>query len=322
MHINLQTFRTLLRQKGLTQTALAQKSKISAKTIGRIVRGEELRGSNAEKIARALDTTVEELQAPPSSDLMKGAEKKSDLQRLVSDLHGNALNALTLASLRYNVPEKAIIEVAPYLFSILAELSLHRRRKQADAWKDAALKAIAEGPERHLVPSIESIQDSIWDLYGDELASIERRELSGAFTGLHSSERGAENGHAFLEMLGELGAESGNEVLFYEASSEDMAPGNCSALERTASDFLDPEGEYQEEWRHEGAFFAIAHGTVLLRNMPKALFESGSGADRVAWIVSQPAYRDEASSEGDLAETNEVLELMDPNQETDGGKDA
>ena len=77
MQINVETFEAALRARGIKQADLARKARLGAKTVGRIRRGEDLRRSNVEKIAAALDMPVEALLEPPSADLSKRAAKKS-----------------------------------------------------------------------------------------------------------------------------------------------------------------------------------------------------------------------------------------------------
>jgi len=287
MIINVTTFDLLLRKHGMTQAALARRARLGTKTIGRVHRGEELRISNAEKIASVFHVSIEELQFPPSEELREQAGKKSGLSRLVADLGSEVRNALTLTSIRYRIPEQDILAAAPYFFTILAELSLKRRREKLEAWKDAALAAIEAGPRRDF-PTIESITDDVWDLYHEELGSIEKRDLSGGFTGLHPECPTNENpGNPFLSMLDELAGESGY-YLNYVDVERGFVPVFSSAHHDTVLEFLDPENELDVgSWEA----MEIYSGDVPLADMPKELLESGSGLERCAWISSHPDYR-------------------------------
>jgi transcriptional regulator with XRE-family HTH domain len=291
MIINISTFDLLLRKHGMTQAALARRSRLGTKTIGRVRRGEELRISNAEKIASVFNVSIEELQFPPSDELREQAGKKSGLSRLVADLGSEVRNALTLTSLRYKLPEQDILEASPYFFTLLAELSLKRRREKLEVWKDAALAAIEAGPRRDF-PMIESITADIWEVYYEELESIEQRDLSGGFTGLHSQSPTNENpGNPFFSMLEGLAGECGHDLNYEGLYSESFVPFYSEAHSDTVDKFLDPEGEHAYFEPDEDACWLLLRGDIPLADMPKELLESGSGPDRRAWVSNHPDYR-------------------------------
>lgn len=75
---------------------------------------------------------VEDLQLPPTEKLQEEVGKKGGLNRFVADLSAGTLNVLTLASLRYKLPEKTILEAGPYMFMLLAKLSLQKRRDKLE----------------------------------------------------------------------------------------------------------------------------------------------------------------------------------------------
>lgn len=291
MIINITTFDFLLRKHSMTQAALARRARLGTKTIGRVRRGEELRISNAEKIASVFNVSIEELQFPPSEELTEQAGKKSGLSRLVADLGSDVRNALTLTSLRYKLPEQDILEAAPYFFTLLAELSLKQRREKLEAWKDAALTAIEAGP-RGDFPTIGSISADIWDLYHVELESIEQRDLSGGFTGLHTQRPTRENpGNPFFSMLEGLAGECGHDLNYEGLYSDSFVPFHSEAHADTVDGFLDPEGEHGYFSPDEDAAWLLLRGDIPLADMPKELLESGSGPDRRAWVSSHPDYR-------------------------------
>ncbi|MHA7828919.1 MAG: helix-turn-helix domain-containing protein [Roseovarius sp.] len=316
MVINITTFELLLRKNGLTQAALAERARLGVKTVGRVRRGEELRPANAQKIATALGISLEDLAAPPSRELEEKAEKRGGLDRIVADLDRQALNALTLTSMRYNIPENKILEIAPYLFSILAERSLKQRREKLETWKDNTLLAVQQGPKPHEEPALETISDTIWELYDQELASIEARDLSGGFTGVHPEKATEENpGHPYFTMLEELAGEAGAWVEF-SGSSFDYTP--CpfwSDLQFSAADeFLHPDDDADLSSSDDSNL--ICDGCVPLRDMPENLLKSGSGAERRAWIRNHPDYSRY------LSDTNQVGGKTNPVASNGGGANA
>lgn len=295
MKINVTTFDLLLRKRGLTQTALAERARIGVKTVGRIRRGEELRASNAEKIAAAFGVSVSVLEAPPSDELAKKAGKSAGLQRIVADLDVASINALMLTSMRYGIGEKWILEASPYLFSIIAELSLKRRRDKIEAWKDAALEAVQNCPRSHpwsLAPwaTVEGVTEAVWDIYQEEIASIERRDLSGGFDGEQPEKPDVENpGNPLLETIADLAGEAGHTMGFVGCSFS-VAPTpfwddiHFNTLEELLSD--DETSAEQAVWA------SILEGKIALRDMPEELLKSGSASDRRAWLYQQPATKE------------------------------
>lgn len=322
MIINVETFNFLLRKHGLTQTGLARRARLGTKTIGRVRRREELRILNAEKIASVFNVSVEELQLPPSEELRIKAGKKSGMSRLVADLDSEVRSALTLTSLRYKTPEQDILKAAPYFFTLLAELSLKQRREKLEAWKDAALTTIKEGP-RWEFPSTSSISADIWDLYYEELKSIEQRDLSGGFTDLHPESPSPENpGNPFLGMLEDLAGESGNHLTYEDAEAGSFVPVFFEALHETIDEFLFPEDEYDIFWEHSDARGLIYGGDIPLTDMPKELFESGAGSDRRAWVLSHPNYHPSFGKSDNADDNISPKELQPGNSTGNGGSNA
>jgi transcriptional regulator with XRE-family HTH domain len=293
MIINIRTFDLLLKMKGMTQVRLAERAKVGAKTVGRIRRGEELRASNAQKIADALGVTIETLQAPPSAELGERAGRAGELHRYVSDLRGKTLNALTLTTMRYGLSEKTILEAAPFMFTILAEMSLKDRLDRLEAWRESALEAVEQGPVRPWA-SLASIKQQIEAAYVAELDSIQHRDLSGGFEGdrdLEYLDLGPEDpDHAFFAYLSDLMAEIGfNDPVLHEwdnVSSDSMTPSFFGPYKETTETFLNPENEDADEFCDvlDDGYVLIMSGEILLRDMPEALFKHGSGPERRSWV--------------------------------------
>lgn len=289
MLINVTTFEHLLRSKSMTQADLATRARVGVKTVGRIRSGKELRQSNAEKVAVALGVTLEILQSPPNLKLEHDASKRGGLQRMVADLPGDVINALTLTSLHYKVSEKAILEAGPYLFTILAELSLMRRRTMLEAWKKSILEAASAGPANQMA-SIGYITEEISDVYDAERKSIEERDLAGGFEGMHPEyPTESEPSHPFLAMLSDLAAEAGLEMNFEEGTSEKITPLFSAQHWEMTTEFVNPEGSDASTFDDER--WSILHGIIALRDMPPELLRSGTGDKRRAWITSHPNFR-------------------------------
>lgn len=319
MHINVETFELLLRKRRLTQASLAERAKLGVKTVGRIKRREEVRYSNAAKIADALGVTIDVLQAPPSGELEKKGEETSGMHRLVSDMSGWTLNMLALSSLRYGVSEDTILEAGPFMFTILAELSLKRRRDALEKWKDMALKAVATGPKSHDFPDLEMIKDDIWALYHEELESIENRDLSGGFNDLHPYWNGAAGHdpdapcHPFYDMLEDLAMECDHEISFGGLTPDDMVPRYHSFHFEAVDNLFSND---------QKAYWNIHYGHVLLRDMPVALLKSGTPDERIAWLREHPDYQP-GHDDSEIEDESDVVAPDPIEADTDeGGCDA
>lgn len=123
---------------------------------------------------------------------------------------------------------------------------------------------------------------SIWELYHQELASIEDHDLSGGFKGEHPETRTQENPeHAFFSMLEDISGEGGYfaDYTFVEGAIDYM-PGTHEALWGCIIDFLSSDSE-PTRW-FESRDVEIVEGIIPLREMPEDLLRSGSGLDRRA----------------------------------------
>jgi hypothetical protein len=289
MQINVETFEAALRARGIKQADLARKARLGAKTVGRIRRGEDLRRSNVEKIAAALDMPVEALLEPPSADLSERAAKKSGMQRFVIDLPTETLNQLWFVKANYRVSVRALIEWAPLLFTIVAEKSLAERRKKLDEWFEAAKEAISNAPDRYN-DEVGALQSDIEDLYWIERESIDSRDLAGGYTKEHTTEEGGGNPFlSFVEGLATNGVsaldDDWSELFFYGATIEDISYfiydhswSNFSGHTLLVDSLRDDHGGM--------ALSALEDKDVLLRDIPEELLSEERRQERVRWLAS------------------------------------
>lgn len=109
------------KRPAMALASVARKAGVSERTLARIKNKEEMNASTVEKIAIALDTSPEELCAPPRT-------------RAGRYQGGYVAMQTELVAARYNVAPEIIEELAPLLFVAIAELSLHRRKERLTAW--------------------------------------------------------------------------------------------------------------------------------------------------------------------------------------------
>ena len=281
MHVNSETFLKMLKQRGMTQTAIAEGAGVGIKTVGRIKRGQALHLSSAQKIAHALNTTVEVLVNPPSE--VNSEHARGDLKRFVADLEGDTLNNLMLTSIRYKVHINTLIMYAPLLFSIVAELSLKQRKDRLEDWSGSTLEAIKKGPRYDARPSDYSMMESdLADIESNEWEAIERRELAGNSGGTYyntdyDTYKEDEEENLFLQFLEDLAVKAGQHLEFF-GSSMDSILYNLEALLDTQRDMLD--GGHGNLAR-----FATPE-YVLYRDIPKNLLAEELVEERTSWLAS------------------------------------
>ena len=79
------------------------------------------------------------LEAPPSKELDRKAQEIPKRRKLEMTIDTAALNAAHLTVIRYDLKAWWIIEIAPYVVTVIAELSLKCRRETVEAWKQTSL---------------------------------------------------------------------------------------------------------------------------------------------------------------------------------------
>ncbi len=142
-------------ERGWTQDDLARKAGLNKQSIFRIEKGEK-RGPRPETIAqlsKAFGVDAAVLTGRPSTqpasqtddaDPLAPEASKADPFENASQLNlridNAARNALALTARRYGVQLSEVVEIAPFLFFLMAERSLQRRRER----KDEVSNAIAE----------------------------------------------------------------------------------------------------------------------------------------------------------------------------------
>ncbi len=285
MNINPKTFEDLLFKRGLTQADVARRANLDPKTIGRIKRGSTAPNKNtAERIAKALGVTLEYLQSAPDSSSDAQTDRSDHgypIYRMVVDLDAQTLNNLETASWRYGLPKKSILQYAPILFSILAELSLTRRKNEVQAFTSTLQDQLSASP-LPLQEFGEAAQMAVAEKAGKELESINARSLAGQHPGQYWTDGWRDGQNAFLKFLEGVAEEAGQELQFHGCTLEDLCSYTLAPLElwevtkhAECSDF------YLELAEH-----ALHEGDALLRDMPDELFAEDAAEERVVWLVS------------------------------------
>ena len=133
MKIQPETLRKLRKGKGLSQQALADEARVDKKTIARIEggKGGETRGSTVKLIAKTLRVDPEVLAQEPESEAVREADlRKLGYRTVRLSFLGETVLAYDLVKDRYGVDMRQLIDAAPMLFTLLAEMSLADRRRR------------------------------------------------------------------------------------------------------------------------------------------------------------------------------------------------
>ena len=173
MKIIPETLKHWRKKRGFSQQKLAETAGIDQKTVARIEvgKGGEARGDTVKRIANALRIKPETLGREPDSETTNEAEsRKFGLgvfnRRLRLD--GEVLISYDLVEEHYGVGMQKLIDVAPMLFTLLAEMSLNVRRRRAEEAEEAIDAFNRIRPEH--------MGGRSWDDYHEKI-SIAKRDL-------------------------------------------------------------------------------------------------------------------------------------------------
>ncbi len=173
--------------RGMTLEGLARAARpLTKQTIYRWERGEgtHVRRANLELVSKALDVEAAVLTGEkPLPALERDLNKPADDARYQINVRVSPAvrNAYSLAAMRYHVSVSQIVESAPFLLSLVAELSLQRRRTKLEAIKEAYAGLEAHETEFPHLPNFigQSVVTS-WESIAAEEKSIEQADLFGA----------------------------------------------------------------------------------------------------------------------------------------------
>jgi transcriptional regulator with XRE-family HTH domain len=288
--INPKALRALRDRKKLTRQQLAEECslqgsrvKISLRSITRYEKGEtQPSPKKAECLAKALGTTVARLRTEPQDDAVSNAILRDLGYARVSALLSpdEALNYSVVAH-HYGLPPAALIANAPWMYTLLAEMSLADRKQRLSAARTALAEAVA-----HLPGHLWHAYDGHYDFesaYGEEKDSIDNRDIFGKII-LETERAGtvpfdpAET-NPFVDFLSRKATEIGSSAL----NSEDCNIGNLDLPswpifkawvdELTGNDWL--------------ATHAVKGRHVKLNAIPLELQGPEKCAERVAWLIDQ-----------------------------------
>ena len=296
MQINPSCLKTLRKKARISQQMLAVASGVTKRTIARIESGGggETRGSTVNLLAKALRVKPEVLSQEPESEAVRGADlRELGLRQVKLPLVGGTIISYDLVETRYGVRMLDIINAAPLLFTLLAEMSLAERRRRLEEAK-MAMEAFPE----HLIPRGRSALD-------EEEASIAKKDIFGRSIpdwGINESYY-EEDRNPFSDFLIQL--------------AKELDPNN-DVIDPEKIHF-DPEGFYSAPLFEKflavltdgssRAHFALARGYVRIGQIPEELWgeDKDVTSERKKWLESKVPDGDWVEYEDRMRRDKEII---------------
>ncbi len=124
MSINPETLTLLLKRRGLNQAALADKARVSVKTIGRALRGSSPNAATVKKIADALDVELKSLTGPPEE-----ADAGRNFNKMIFHADSSVFDNFKKVEYRFGVSQDLILALAPVAFTLLVKMAIAWRHE-------------------------------------------------------------------------------------------------------------------------------------------------------------------------------------------------
>ena len=322
MKIVPETLRKLRKDKRLSQQGLADRARVDKKTIARIEggRGGDARESTVTDIAKVLGVDPLVLAEGPESEAMRDEDlRKHGYRRASLHFRGETILAYDLVWDRYGVEMWDVIDAAPFLFTLLAEMSLAERRRRLDEMA-AAWTAYEPTVPKHLRHDPGGRHS---EGFLAEENSIEKRDLFARTIeeddelGMRANESYyAEERNPFLDFLAERAEELGPDNDAIECENMYLLGGGLFGWRLFAAYHRRLTGGSAR------ANYALSHGYVRLTQIPEHLRgdheDDDVAKERAQWLEGRVPDRDWAEVES----RRPVLRLNAPSSpsETDESK--
>ena len=298
MNILPERIRTLREGKGWSREQLAEHTarqkdgdgrslRVDAKTIQRIESGKQhkQRERTVLGLAKALKVDPDVLtgKAPmPKSSAEQDAGPSVQINALI---HPRYRLAYQLTSRRYRVPASALIEMAPLMFTLLAEQSLRHRRERVERMEEIAEELHNQHDAAGRLPY------SLGAARVEEITVAERRSIEAAdvfgeivpdhMIGLADYDPDATNPFAdYLKGLSDELAQPGV-VEVEKGTLYASAPDGFPTYDLCRADLDEIVGG------SDRARYALTEGHASLGKMPKELLADDAVRDRIAWLERQ-----------------------------------
>ena len=292
MPIIPETLKVLRDKRGFSQEGLAKRAEqikgasVSKRTIARIesgeIRPEKVRAHTLESLAKALEVKPEAL-CKPVTEISDDEWKKRGYIPLKVLIGEDVRQNYRLVLHHYDVSLQDLIDAAPWMFTLLAEMSLADRRHRLVAWNDAFDQAMEHLPD-HLQHGTAAISD-VERAYSDEDDSVSQRDIFGAkvlrdWDGTGPNPFDPDKTNPFFEYVKNLAKELGSD----EIEAKDFELPHGTGL---------PHCPVFQSWLHSltggdnWARFAVQNVKGIIQAMPEELKGKETTAERIQWLIEQ-----------------------------------
>ena len=292
MHISPDRLRELRRVKNWSREKLAQNSKISLRQINRLEKPStsprKSRENTLGRLARALDIEVGvltgELPMPEPSPTKTPGEREPT--KMSINLLPASQLAYELIERRYGVNRTTICNLAPLLFTLLAEGSLSWRRKNLAEIHEAADRLESIGrPGGHLSFAFAG-QWQRDESADSELESIERNDLFGRDANGATYDLGysPSRHNPFADYLREFATRIAKPEV---VSVDNDTLEEFGALEHFPHYWVCHEDLQRIAGESDSAVVALRLGHARLRDIPDDLWAEDATERRTRWLEEQ-----------------------------------
>lgn len=292
MPINPETLKALRERRNLSQQALADRAEeikgpVGKRTIARIETGEtppeKVRRHTLERLAKALDVKPEELCKPISeiSDQEWQDRGFTPIKFLIPEA---VRLSFRWVHHHYGLDAHALVEAAPWMATLLAEMSLaERKRRLEDA--EASFETAMDRLPEHLSHGTIARSD-FENAVEDERGSLASRDIFGWEVIKEADERGwmfafdPDETNPFVAFLRRAAADIDHEAL--DPDDLDLPYGRGM-----------PRWPVFQSWLHSltggdrWARFAVENVNGVVDRVPDNLKGETKTAERVAWLGDQ-----------------------------------
>lgn len=290
MKLDPARLRRLMEHDGRKQVEIAKQVKCTPKTIGRWLKGEvNPPPRTIIKLSKVLGVDAEVLAGQAPMPELRPSKAVAPKTRLGADVSARTRNAFMLVGETYGITQTQIIEMAPLLFTLLAEGSLDYRRVELakDDARIAEMNAAANGYRCYL--------SSHWAEEGalEEQGSIDQSDIFGLQIDGVASELGyyQPTDNPFFEYLTHLATHFTNTNAVLLDIVEDLHADGIPAFSLFNDRLLKIAGGDQDLARH------ISIGTVDLAKIPPEFKSPEKQEERIKWMKAEVQRIQDAASD-------------------------
>ncbi len=251
------------KRQSMTQEQLAKAAGCTKDTVSRWERGtsRRVRSHLRGPLCDALRVKWEKLTVPPERTSDRPEDEFGHTWIKMS-VRKRVRAALQLVALRYNVRPLEVVELAPLLFLIIAELSLLERKRRLDELNAEIEQALQRLP-KHVHGSVRARNEHGEDPAGEEGASIESRDIFGLKLSVPywDNEDWREESNPFINFIRDLTREFPKDAVDFVDTHDGNKIDDYQIADDTLREFT---GITEDEERAEDLLRVLRRGEIDL----------------------------------------------------------